>query len=454
MTQSFTFRITCRFVCLVTTTMAAVLIVGGFLLDHEVERGLELLHAIEVQELSELIGNDASLDAQAISGRIKHDADSDASLFVIQVANARGDVLFRSDNLQDTILPVAADKEAHWTTTLPSIGRIHLSSFFVAPWRIHIGSPLEPSERVMRGYVRMCIPLLIGVGLLSVGLGYAFSHATLRPIRAIEATAHRIRADNLAERIPVPSGRDELAALTLLLNQMFDRLQGSFEQIRQFTADASHELKTPLSLIRLNAEKLIPRLSDDPDASAALSDILEEIAQMHQVIERLLFLAKSESGALTLTLREVDVQSFLTSFAEDAQALGEDRGVRFTLAQNAPGTIRAEPDLLRQLLLNLVANAVAASPPGGVVQLDSGPVTGGWQFTVVDEGTGVPDAHLPRIFDRFVRFERPADRPAARAGHGLGLAICKSIVDLHHGTIRAENRADRTGFKVVVVLPH
>lgn len=452
MSSSFTFRITCRFACLVTATTAAVLILGGFLLDHEIERGFELLHAIEARELTELLGEEGGLDAGAISQRIQHDADNDAALFVIQVTNTHGEVLFRSGNLQASILPPGTGPERHWTTTLPSLGRVHLSYFASDTWRIHIGSPLELSDHVLRSYIRMCVPLLFGVALLSVGLGYAFSHATLRPIRAIEATAHRIRADNLAERIPVPSGHDELAALTLLLNQMFDRLQGSFEQVRQFSADASHELKTPLALIRLNAEKLRPRLADDPDASTALSDMLEEITRMHQVIERLLFLAKSESGTLTLALRDIDVNSFLTTFGEDADALASDRGVGFTLTRNEPGTITVEPDLLRQMLLNLVANAVKASVPGGTVRLESHPVEKGWQFTVTDEGTGVAADHLPRIFDRFVRFEGVPVQ-SVRAGHGLGLAICKSIVDLHHGTIQAENRPDGPGFRVVVVLP-
>jgi signal transduction histidine kinase len=450
--RSFTFRITCRFASLVTATTAAVLAVGGFLLDHEIEHGLELLHDIEVRELGELLGTDGSLNASAIANRIKHDADGDAALFVIQVANQQGDVLFRSENLGEAILSTPPSEDQHWTATLP-FGRVHVSRFSVGPWQIQIGSPLEPSERLLRDYVRMGVPLVIGVGLLSIGLGYGFSRATLRPIRAIEATANRIRADNLAERIPVPSGRDELSSLTQLLNQMFDRLQSSFDQVRRFTADASHELKTPLALIRLNAEKLRRRLNNDPESSAALADILEEIAWLHQVIDRLLFLAKSESGALTLATRTIDMQPMLAAFAEDAQALADDRGVRFNVVENAAGELKAEPDLLRQLLLNLIANAVAVSAPGSLVSLASGPAESGWRFAITDEGPGIPEPQLPRIFDRFVHFERPGDQPEPRRGHGLGLAICKSIVQLHHGTIRAENRPDRSGLRMVVTLP-
>ncbi len=451
--KSFTFRVTCRFALLVTLTTAGVLLAGGFLLQHETERGLELLHDIESRELHQLIGNDPTLGAEGVTARIKRDTESDAALFVIQVSDTAGNVLFRSANLGESVLAPAPGGAAHWTVSVPFHGAVHVSEYLLGPWRIQVGSPLAPSERLLHDYIRMTVPLTFGVALLSVALGYGFSRATLRPIRAIEATANRIRADNLSERIPEPPGHDELVSLTRLLNQMFDRLQSSFEQVQRFTADASHELKTPLALIRLNAEKLRTRLAQDADSSAAVADILEEIGRLHQVIDRLLFLAKSESGALVPALRTLPTETFIAAFTEDAQALAEDRQVRFELTQNDPGEIRAEPDLLRQLLLNLVANAVAVSQPGGLVTLESRRTEGGRRFAVIDEGPGLSEAQLTRVFDRFVRFNPVGDETGQRGGHGLGLAICKSIVQLHRGTIRAENRADRSGLRVTVELP-
>ncbi len=448
--RSFTVRLTLRFALLVTATTAAVLIAGGFVLDHQVNRGLDALHEIEAKELSELLGDDAGLEPAAVAKRIAHDADADAALFVIQVSDASGRVLFRSANLGETILPAGVASNPNGALALPNIGRVHLSRFERGPWRLQIGSLLAPAERVMRDYMRMTVPLMLGVGLLSVALGYAFSRATLRPLRAIAATANRIRADNLSERIPGATGRDELSALTSLLNQMFDRLQASFDQVGRFAADVSHELKTPLALIRLNAERLRARVQTDPEAQAAVADILEEIAQLHQVIDRLLFLAKAESGALNLALKRTEIAAFVRAFAEDAAALAEDRGAMFALRQNEAADLKAEPDLLRQLLLNLIANAVSVSPPGGLVSLVSAPGPGGWNLVVEDEGPGLPEVQLGRIFERFVRFESAAGQ---RAGTGLGLAICKSIAELHHGTIRAENRSDRSGLRVTVTLP-
>jgi signal transduction histidine kinase len=450
--KTFTFRLTCRFVCLTTATTAAVLVVAGILLDREVERGLELLHAIEVRELTELIGTDPSLGPAQIHDRIKHDTDSDAALFLIQVARSDGSVLFRSDNLGATILAAPPNGD-HWTMTLPALGRVHLSAFEIEPWQIIIGSPLEPSERLLKEYLRIGVRLLVGVVLLSIGLGYAFSRATLRPIRTIATTADRIRADRLSERIPVPPGRDELSSLAVLLNQMFDRLEASFTQIQRFTADVSHELKTPLSLVRLNAEKLRQRVPHDSEAGIAAEDILEELARLHAVIDRLLFLAKSEGGALPLVRQSIAMHDLVSSFAEDARALAEDRELRFVVSANEPGEILGDAGLVRQILLNLVANAVAASPPGGLIELASAPSPTGWQLVLTDEGPGIPAAELARLFQRFRRVERAASGVAEIAGHGLGLAICKSIVDLHQGRIEIENRTERSGLRVIVTLP-
>lgn len=455
--KSFTFRLTLRFALLVTATTAAVLIAGGLLLDHQIEHSVELLHDVEARELGGLLGSEATLSVEEVERRIMHDADSDAALFLIQVERRGGEVVFRSENLGETVLAGGAAGEAHWTARLPFLGRTRLSAYEVGPWRILLGSPLQPAERVLAEYGRVSLMLTALVAGLSVVLGYAFSRDTLRPIRAIEATARRIRADNLGERIAVPAGSDELASLTRLLNETFDRLQASFEQMRSFAADASHELKTPLALMRLNAEKIRGRLGSDAEAAAALGDILEEIGRLNQVIETLLFIAKSESGALKLAMRPVDLGTLLQDFAEDARALAEDRGVRFRLEHAARGELAVVPDLFRQLLLNLVANAVAVSPPDGTVTLQAREVDGSWCFEVMDEGPGLPAAEHARIFERFFRYHPGAAAggvaDAAGGGHGLGLAICRAIADLHGGSVWAENRTDRSGLRVIVRLP-
>jgi signal transduction histidine kinase len=449
--KNFTQRLTLRFAALVTVTTAAVLAVGGWLLDRQMLRGLEALHEGEFRELRALLGGSPGLTAEEVARRIRRDAENDTAFYFVQVHAERGEILFRSANLGAAVLPDLSGRELHWTVELPGIGPVHTSEFHDGALHVQVASPLAPVRRLLEDYFEVAALLMIGVAALSVALGYAFSRITLRPLRAIEATANRIRSDNLSERIPVHPGDDEVASLTRLLNQMFDRLQASFEQVRRFAADVSHEVKTPLALIRLNAEKMRPRLAADAEASAALSDILEEIEQINQVTDRLLFLAKTESGALQPTLRPVAPPALLAPLAEDAQVLAADRGVRFALARDEAGEIRADPELLRQMLLNLVANAVSVSPPGGLVTLSSRPIAGGWELEVTDEGPGLEAEKLARLFERFVRFEAPGGGQV-RTGHGLGLAICKSIAELHGGSIRAENRTDRSGLRVRVEL--
>ena len=247
-----------------------------------------------------------------------------------------------------------------------------------------------------------------------------------------------------------PKGRDELAALTRLLNETFDRIESAFGQVREFTAAASHELKTPLALLRLNLEKLRPRLEDDPEALSTMADLLEEVDRFHQIIEHLLFLSKAESGVLKLKPERVDLPGWLAEWAEDASVLVEDRGGRFELDLEGQGGLMGVPSLLRQLLFNLLTNALKFSPHSGLITLQvrrDGPQ---WRLALSDEGPGLPSDQLERVFGRFVRYER-GDDPVERTGHGLGL-ICRSIVEFHGGTIKAANREDRSGLRIQVVL--
>jgi len=449
--KSFTARLTRRFALLVTGTMMVVLGLGGLLLQQQTFRALDQAHEMEARELGELLGDRADQSAAQVKDRIEHDADSDDAIFFIQVNDAHGAVLFRSNNLGASILPPPAGDAMHREINLQSLGALRLSSIRHGPWQIMVASFLKPSRELLWVYLEVSVAMLIAAALLSIALGYGFSRMTLQPIRAIETTARRIGHGNLHERIPVPPGRDELVSLTVLLNQTFDRLQESFEQVSRFTADASHELKTPLSLVRLNADKLRQRLAHDTESTAALDDMLEELAQLQGVIDRLLFLAQAGSGALTAELRPLRLEEFIDDFAADAAALAEDRGVNFKLARNDAGQAQAEPSLLRQLLLNLVSNAVSVSPAGAMVTLESGFANQAWRLEVIDEGPGLPVEQLPQIFGRFVRYHSAV--AGERPGHGLGLAISKSIVGLHGGSIRAENRSDRSGLRLIVELP-
>src|SRR5260370_67913 len=183
---------------------------------------------------------------------------------------------------------------------------------------------------------------------VSVRIGFALTRLALRPVRLIRETASRISSDNLSERIPVASIRDEISELALLLNLMFDRLEISFRQIRRFKAEASHELKTPISLIRLQAEKLLVHGNLDADNEESVHVQLEEVSRLSNIIEELLFLSRAESFEIRLNLTTQDPKAILMSFSQDARVLAEHRGLQFACSHQGLGNVLAQPHWLRR----------------------------------------------------------------------------------------------------------
>lgn len=449
--MSMTQRLTFGYALAVTGGVVAALAVGGWLLEREMVGGIDALHELEFMEVMAGLGNDPqTLPLDRLVAELREHSEADKDFFLFQVHDADGRILFRSPTLGSALLPDLSAAGASWTVDIPPFGRVHTSEFVAGRLHFQIASRLAPSEQVLRRYTQVSVVIASLAAVASLGLGFGISRLALRPLRDIERTARRIGADNLAERIPEPAGRDEVAELVRLLNAMIGRLEGSFRQVREFSADASHELKTPLTLIRLHAERLRARLADNP-AGAAVDELLEELAGMNEVIDRLLFLSRMEGGGLAPNRTRQDTTAWLAATAEDAAALAEDRGARLEVAANAGGTARFDPALLRQLVLNLVSNALRFSRPGGTITLRSDRVGGTWRIEVIDEGPGLPADQLERIFERYVRGEGAV--AGATGGHGLGLTICRSIVRLHGGTIQAANRVDRSGLRMEVRLP-
>jgi signal transduction histidine kinase len=234
---------------------------------------------------------------------------------------------------------------------------------------------------------------------------------------------------------------------------MFDRLESSFVQIRRFTAEASHELKTPLSLLRLHAERMVVEGSLTPVQEEAVHAQLDEVTRLNKIIEELLFISRAEAGAITLERKDQDPGSFLQGYAQDARVLSEHRGMHYVDNHSGDGSAFFDAKWIRQVLLNLLSNALKVSPPGGMVTVQSELSGPSWRVSIMDEGPGVEPKSLDRIFERFVRLGPQATEPGGNGGSGLGLAICRSIVELHQGRIWAEAGTDGRGLRVVFELP-
>ena len=450
--RSFTTRLTLAYAAMVTATVVIVLVVGRIIVGHQLIRGLDLLNAAEFEEIRTHLTapTTPALDETALTALREH-TTIDSPMYFFQVCASDGRVLFRSANLGRNALPPPAGRErTHSLLLQPEPGPLRVGEFALGAVWIQIAGSQEAADTLLSRLTMTLLALTAVVAFGSLAVGYGVSRLALQPVRAIERTAAAIGAANLRERIPVPASRDELAELARLLNHMFDRIETAFTQVRRFTAEASHELKTPLALARLHAEQLA-RTELTAAQTVEAQALLEELGRLQKIIEDLLLLSRADAGEMPLNRQAHAAEAFVAEFAEDSRALAEDRGMRFVLAGNDPGAATFDPAWLRRVLLNLLSNALKFSAPGGTLTFSSTFAGGRWRLSLADEGPGVPPPELERIFERFVQLGgRSAE---AENGAGLGLAIARSITELHRGRLWAENRPDRSGLEVILEIP-
>ena len=449
--RSFGARMALWYAVAATATFACLFLVGYYLLRGYLIHGLDLLNQSEFEQIKAHLGPDyRTLSAAVIDQRIRETTEYASVLFYIDIHGRQTGTIFYSSNLKGRSIPDIKGVRKY-DIDWDNVGKLRVGEFIMAPYDVIIATPETQLNGVMEGYAEVCAALLALMLALSVAIGFGLSHLALRPIRAIRATASRIGSDNLSERIVVPEVRDEISALASLLNAMFDRLENSFKNVRRFAADASHELKTPLSLVRLHAEKLLATGTLSHENEEGVQTMLEELTRLTSTIEELLFLSQAESHTITLQLAPHDPEALLANFNIDAQVLAEHHRVHFSYVHEGYGVAICEPRWIRRVLLNLLSNAVHASPPGGRIQLRSRLGNGLWRVQVEDEGPGVPNSEHEHIFDRFVRLQ--SEPGIEREGSGLGLAICRGIIELHHGKIFAEAGARGRGLRVVFDIP-
>jgi len=439
------------YAAVVTLTVTLAVGFGFWFIRQEMLTGNDFLLDAESKEIiARLAQIPPPLNADKIEAALSEHTKNDEALFYFQVHQPDGKMLYHSPNLGLVALTYFAEDLDKRTLELPPLGLLRLAGYHTPTLHVQIAMSLRNFQSVNHSFVRVFLLGVPLIALMSVGFGLALRHTTLRPVRLMQATARRISANNLGERIEVPPGRDEMVALARLLNEMIDRLEKSFNHAKRFSADVSHELMTPLSIIRLHTERLL----NDPELPAkyhhAIEEQLQETLHLADTLDRLLMLAKADASALSLKLEPISTADFMEQLLEDAQLLAESRGLKVTLAQNVGGTATCDQGWLRQVLFNLLSNALRFSPAHGLITLSSQGIGDRWTVQVMDEGPGVPPDRLNDIFERFVQI---APRSQPDVGAGLGLAICKSIVELHQGTIAASNRTDRTGLVVTFSIP-
>jgi len=288
----------------------------------------------------------------------------------------------------------------------------------------------------------------------AVLVGYWLAGTSLRPVQDIMDEVEAISdGTSLHRRVAVPVSADEMARLALTVNGMLARLEQSFASLHRFTADASHELKTPLMVLRAGVERALIHPGIPAEILQSLDETLAQINQMSEMVENLLTLARADEGRAPLALEQADLREMLGDVAETAGMLGESGGITVTTDMpQVPVRLAVDRHRVREMLLNLVTNAIKYTPHGGTVALSLAEETDSIVFAVRDSGIGIAPGDLPHIFERFWRADPARSRTGQRPGTGLGLAITKWIAEAHGGSITVQSRPGR-GTIFVVRLP-
>jgi heavy metal sensor kinase len=296
----------------------------------------------------------------------------------------------------------------------------------------------------------LSIPLLVSAAAWG---GYMLAKRSLAPVAAMAARAAEISETNLDARLPVGGGA-EFVGLGRVVNDLLDRLQRSFEQQRRFMADASHELRTPVSIVRTESDVTLSREHREESEYRASTAIIQDASRrLTRIVDDLFLLARADSGHLVPQVEDVYLEEVVADAAQAVRPVAEQRAVRVEVRNIVEAPFRGDADLLGRILLNLLDNAIKHSPPGGVVEIGMASRNQQYQISVIDAGEGIPADIRERIFERFFRADvaREAVEHTTTSGAGLGLAIARKIAELHDGRLEvAESRPGRTELRLTL----
>ena len=309
----------------------------------------------------------------------------------------------------------------------------------------------ETMERVGGAYF-VAIPLLL---LIAAFGGYFLAAHSLSPVASMSARAAEISSKNLNERLPVGSRRDELSSLAEVVNGLLERLEQAFAQQRRFMADASHELRTPVAILRTEADVTLSRPNrTEAEYRDSVAVMRDSARRLGRVVDDLFLLARADAGHVPLRRAPVYLEEVVDDAARAVRAMAYERSVAIEVSPLEDSPFVGDADLLGRLLLNLLDNAIKYSPNGGNVTLSLKRVGREYRISVADTGTGIPADVQPQIFDRFFRVDRARSREVAdeTSGAGLGLAIARWIAEAHGGRLELV-RSDARGSEFLVTLP-
>ena len=361
----------------------------------------------------------------------------------IRVTSDRGEVVYLSSRSADGLLdpalvpPPPAPHRHSSEAFLPSGKRVLVQVVPVATSEgnliVEVGSLYGPIEAVLRGLIvtfALGMPLMVA---LAVGGGYLIMRRALMQVDKITVQAEHISSNNLSDRLPVLQTGDELERLTLALNRMMGRLDEAFQHINRFSADVSHELRTPLTILRGELEAAVQHERLTPGLLDLLGSALEETERLRTIVDQLLVVSGLDAGNVHMQKTPLDLGQLAASTAEQMLLLAEEKSIAVRCDAQAGVVVDGDPSRLKQVVVNLLDNAIRYTAEGGNISLSAARQNGWATLVVADNGAGIPSDALPHVFERFYRADKARTRYSG--GSGLGLSIVKAICTAHGGDI-------------------
>ncbi len=320
------------------------------------------------------------------------------------------------------------------------------------PYYVAIGAPLSDNDKILRNFTWRYIAVIPGALILGSILGWIMTGRVLTPVMEVARTAQRITSSNLSLRIPPRQSGDELDYLILTFNRMIDRLETSFQQMKQFSTDVSHEMRTPITGIRGQLEVALFTAKTTEQYREAMFNALQDIDRLSQIVRALLLLSQAESGQLALQKTRLNLAEVVKDLVDQFQIPAEEAGIR--LSADLPPECAAEVDRVQieRMITNLLSNAIKFTPRGGEVRTSVAVQPDRIELIVEDTGRGIATEHLPYIFDRFYRVPGEGPAPGPEQGLGLGLSFVAWIVKAHRGKIAVDSSPGK-GTRFTISLP-
>jgi heavy metal sensor kinase len=449
-TRSLSFRLVTWYAGLLTLVFVLLAVLTLIFLRHYLEANVLDIQQRRAQQIADTIVAAASRAGETTVGPQIEDLYSpEANDRFIRVTRGDGQVLYASgapkdgsfDPRQVSVRRQGLDRDSLRKEISPGGSLLIAARHYVgvdgSHYLVEVGTSGDRTDATVRQVL-----LILGVGLpiavsVAVAGGFVLVRRALRPVDRLSQKAAEITQHNLTERLPVMCTGDELERLSLSLNLMISRLEDVINSSKQFVADASHELRTPLAVLRGELEALAQDAQLKTQTRESLGSMLEEVDRLAEIVEGLLALSRLDTGEGKMQWVRFDLAELAITTADQMSLLAEDKNITVVCDSSTPTMIQGDRPRLKQVVVNLLDNAIKYTPNGGRITLKITQDDGYAVLDVADDGVGIPAEALPHVFNRFFRVD--GSRSRDQGGAGLGLSIVKSICDAHGARVEVSS---------------